>query len=109
MNIYLIGHSKNPFLTYQNKQQNHHDHLEVVVTWEAKEKLGLGEAPFLLRPTPPPAAWDPFRFRRLFAGLVASKGFVNEYISCWFKLNVYHVIMILEGAQLLVWLTPGLF
>ena len=43
------------------------------LTWDAKEKLGLGEAPFLLRPTPPPAAWDPFRLRRLFAGFVASE------------------------------------
>ena len=51
--------------------------IQLLGTWEAKEKLGLGDAPFLLRPTPPPAAWDPFRFRRLFAGFVASKGCDN--------------------------------
>merc|ERR1719336_2747542 len=27
-----------------------------ITSWEAKEKFGLGDAPFLLRPTPPPAA-----------------------------------------------------
>ena len=55
--------------------------ITITITWEAKEKLGLGEAPFLLRPTPPPAAWDPLRFRLLFAGLVASEGRVNYFLG----------------------------
>ena len=44
---------------------------KVVTTWDAKEKVGRGEIPFFGRAVPP-AAWDPFLFRRLFAGLVAS-------------------------------------
>ena len=46
--------------------------LIFLFTWDAKEKVGRGDTPFLDKDWPA-AAWEPFRFRRLFVGLVVSK------------------------------------